>query len=153
MGLRIYIAGPITGMKKGDVMSYWDRANKKFTKMGYQVFSPMTGKGYFRTDNPNDKFKPAGENSHSPISSDHAIAHRDMWMVSTVDVVYVNLFKSEKVSIGCVSEIAWAKAFGKHIVVAMEEGNIHNHAFIKENATIVFPTVEEAENYLSLLVK
>lgn len=153
MSLRIYIAGPITGMSKGDVISYWDNQKKKFTAIGYEVFSPMTGKDYFRTDSPSEKFKPAGENSHSPISSDHAIASRDMWMVGKVDVVYCNLYKSERVSIGCVTEIAWAKSFGKHVVIAMEDKNVHDHAFIRENATIVFSTPEEAESYLELLIK
>jgi nucleoside 2-deoxyribosyltransferase len=153
MKLRIYLAGPITGMSKADVFTYWDDARKTFTDLGYEVFSPMTGKDYFRTDLPSEKFKPAGENSHSPISCDHAIAHRDMWMVNMVDVVYVNLFKAERVSIGCVTEIAWAKAFGKQIIVSMEDKGVHDHAFIRECATIVFPTPDEAVNYLSLLTK
>jgi len=155
--MRIYLAGPISGMSKGEVMDYWDGAKKKFTAMGYTVFNPMTGKDQFRNDNPMEKFRSAGENNtgtkYNPIITDHAITHRDMWMVKIVDIVYANLYKSKQVSIGSVTEIAWAKAFGKNVIVVMEEGNIHNHAFIKENATAVFETPEEAEAYLALLVK
>jgi nucleoside 2-deoxyribosyltransferase len=155
--MRIYLAGPISGVSKGAVMQYWDSAKKRFEEMGYKVFNPMTGKDQFRNDSPSELFRSAGFNNdgpkYNPIITDHAIAHRDMWMVKMVDVVYANLYNAKQVSIGTVSEIAWGKAFGKNVVVVMEPGNIHQHAFIKENATVVFETPDEAEAYLSLLVK
>jgi hypothetical protein len=152
MKLRLYCAGPISGLSKGEVMNYWDNAKKKFTKMGYDVFNPMTGKDEFRNDLPTDTFKPAGYNAN-PITTDHGITHRDLWMVGMVDVVYANLYQAKTVSIGTVSEIAWGKAFGKNVIVVMEEGNPHQHAFIKENATAVFPDPESAEKYLEKLIQ
>lgn len=156
--MKIYLAGPISGLTKGDVFKYWDEAKDRFERMGYSVFSPITGKDNFRTESQKvDVFKAAGFNQGlekpNPIITDHAIAHRDLWMVKSVDIIYANLFQAKTVSIGTVSEIAWGKAFGKNVIVVMEEGNIHQHAFIKENATSVFPTPEDAEAYLSLLIK
>ena len=154
MKLRLYCAGPISGVEKGKVMEYWDSAKKKFSEMGYEVFNPMTGKDEFRNDLPTEVFKPAGYNGKgNPVTTDHGITHSDLWMVGMVDIVYANLYHAKTVSIGTVSEIAWGKAFGKNVIVVMEEGNPHQHAFIHENATVVFPTPEEAEHYLSILIK
>ena len=149
--MKIYIAGPISGKSKADVMQYWDEARRHFADLGYEVFSPMTGKDHFRNDLPSEKFVSTGYKN--PISTDHAITHRDLWMVQNSDVIYVNLYKAERVSIGCVSELALAKAFGKHAVVAMEDGGVHDHAFVRENATIVFSNPDDAEKYLAALIR
>ena len=46
------------------------------------------------------------------------------------DLLFVNFLNAEKPSLGSVMEIAWADALHKPIILAMESGNVHEHAMI-----------------------
>lgn len=74
-------------------------------------------------------------------------------MVQQSDIVYVNLIGAKRVSISCVSEIAYGYTYNKLVVIAMEEDNIHRHAFINQEAAHIFTSSEEAEAYLEKLAK
>ncbi len=41
-------------------------------------------------------------------------------------------------------EIAWADAARNPVVLAMESGNAHDHAMVREAAGFVVPTLDEA---------
>lgn len=144
--MKIYIAGSISGQSGEDVVSYFKNTKSRLIGMGFEVFSPMTGKGFFRNE---IKFKASGYNN--PVSTNHAIIERDHWMVSTVDIVYCNLTMAKNVSIGSMMELAWAHHMGKHTVLAMQADNIHQHAFVIEAADIIFESHEDAIEYLSKL--
>jgi nucleoside 2-deoxyribosyltransferase len=107
----------------------------------------MYGKDQLRTD---VRFK-AADYRH-PASTNHAIIERDRWMVTQADVVYANLMHATCVSIGTVMELAWAHQLGRHTVLAMNTSNIHAHAFVNEAADVIWPTHEEAVDYLYTLV-
>ncbi len=151
--MRIYLAGSITGKGIQEVFEYWDKTKTMFEDMGYQVFTPMMGKGHYRTAKKSERFDKASGYTN-PISTDHAIVARDKWMCTQmVDIVYANLTTSgDKVSIGSCMEIAWASQAGKQVIISMPKGNIHEHAFILESATIVFETHEEAVEYLGQII-
>jgi hypothetical protein len=104
----------------------------------------MLAKSKFRTE----KYKAHGYTN--PVITDNAIVKRDFWMVNQADVLYTNFIDTDRVSIGSCCEIAWAYASSvpKLIVVAMQNKNIHEHAFIKNMATHVFPSHEDAMSYL-----
>lgn len=137
MPRKLYIAHPISGLSYEEVMSYYHKVISNLQDY-YEIFHPMLGKEYLRTE---IKFKAEGYDN--PVSTNHAIVERDHWMVSMVDIVYVDFTDIENVSIGCVMELAWAMHMGKHTVVVMDKENIHRHAFIIECADIIF----EAENH------
>lgn len=143
----VYCAGIISGSTGEKVTTYFETTAEKLRGMGFEVLYPMIGKGWARTEL---EFKAEGY-VHTPVSTNHAIRNRDLWMVRNSDIVYVNLLGAERVSIGCVSEIAWASLLGKHIVVVMEKNNIHQHAFVIENVDIIFNDEDSALSYLQKL--
>lgn len=140
---KIYLARPISGCSGEEVLNWYDENVSKLIKMGFDVASPMTGKGHMRTEL---EFKAEGYGT--AVSSNHAIYQRDKWMVVNSDIVLCYLCSSKRVSIGAMHEIAWAAFNNKHVIVVMEKDNIHRHAFVLESASIVFETMDEALTYL-----
>jgi len=146
--MKIYIAHPISGKGYAEVVNYMEETKRVLTHIGYEVLHPMTGKGFARTEK---IFRAHGNEALSPITSNHAIVTRDFWMVNQADIIYVNLLSATEPSLGCVAEIAWAYATKKLIVVAMQDGNPHNHAFIYDMASIIFDDNDDVLNYLNTL--
>jgi len=144
--VKIYLAHPISFSNFAAVRGYFARAKNDLYL--YDVYYPMIAKGYLREEK---DFKPSGYKQ--AISCDHAIIERDYWMVSISDVVFLNFSEAERVSIGCMMELAWAYQLRKHTVVVMPAGNIHIHSFVKEAADIIFETYEEAIEYLVKLIE
>lgn len=146
--MDIYIARPITGCTFDEVADYYISRRDILRDFGYaQVFHAFTGKNYLRKEK--GPFK-AGGYDH-PLSYNHAITLRDRWFVSQADVFYLNLDGATRVSIGGIMELAWAYDRGKHCVLVMKEDSPHWHAFVLETAHVVFPTEEEALEYLKKL--
>ena len=147
--MKIYLAGPISGKGFDEVVNLYNDKISMFGGWGYDVLCPMTGKSYLRTEL---EFKSHGYGF--PVSTNHAIFERDKWMVSQSDIVFADLFDSgDRVSIGTVSELAWASLLNKHTISVIPESNIHNHAFILEASDIVFPTRGDAYKYFQDLAK
>jgi nucleoside 2-deoxyribosyltransferase len=145
--MKVYCGHQITGLSPREVFDYYDRVRKDLAGLGYHVLSPMTAKEQFdRADEP--EFKSTG---YTGTAGDHAIVERDCWMVQQADIVFMNLLGMTRASIGCTSELAWAYLLRKHVVLVMEKENIHQHAFIKEMADIVFETYERGVDYLRKL--
>lgn len=70
---------------------------------------------------------------------------RDFNDVRCCDLVFVNLLGSTRVSQGTIYEVAWAYAFRKPVVVAIEnEGNPHDHPFLIHSQPHFAFTLEEA---------
>ena len=145
MKLKIYFAGPISGKSGDDVFEYYRSIEKEFAGLA-TILSPMTGKAELRFEK---SYDPKGYSD--PVATDHAIVERDLWMVRQADIVFVNLFLTEWVSIGSVSELAWAHLLGKHTVVALEKDNIHEHAFVVQMADIRYFNPRMARVYLKEL--
>jgi hypothetical protein len=146
--MRLYLARPITGCSFDEVASYYEETRDILQDMGYEVFFAFCGKNYLKNEN---EFKATGY--EQPLSTDHAIVERDRWMTQISDVVFVNFNECNSISIGCVAEIIWAKDRGKHVVVVMDKKNVHWHSFILESASVIYPTYNEAIDYLEKLAK
>jgi nucleoside 2-deoxyribosyltransferase len=145
--LSIYLAGPITGQTGEEVVSRYEEKISILTDFGYVVYQPMLGKMSLRTE---AEFKSGGY--EHPIANDHAIFERDHWMVSISDVILVDLSNSgARTSIGTMMEMAWASHLGKHVVLVMPKENVHDHAFVRQAATIRFGDIEDAYDYLKEL--
>ena len=145
--LKIYCVHPISGLSADDVFDYYDKTKDTMTKLGYDVFVPMFGKGFLRTE---IEFK--AYDYRTPLTTNHAIFNRDKWMVKQSDILYANFMGAKSVSIGSMMELAWGSDSDKQVVIVMEEDNVHMHAFVLEAATIVFHSEEEAIEYLRQLV-
>ncbi len=146
---KIYLAHPMTGLTGEGVCDYYTNIAFQLDRLGYFVMHPLTAKGNLENVG---KIKAHGYKANS-LTRDHAIQKRDSWMVRQADVVLVDLLNTTSVSIGCVSELAYASMGGKHTVVVMEEGNIHEHAFIFQESDVLYETLDEAVEYLGKLIK
>lgn len=144
----VYCAHQISGLTYEEVKNYYTRIKDTLSKLGFHVLHPMTGKNEIRTE-VSTHFKPEGYKTK--LATNHAIFERDQWMVRNCDILYLDL-NMEKVSIGCMMELAWASLLGKYTVVVMPKGNPHEHAFVYEAADVVFETEEEALGYLKKFV-
>ena len=144
--LKIYCVHPISGLSSDEVFDYYEGTQHEMTKIGYDVFVPMFGKGNLRTEL---EFK--AHDYRGPLTTNHAIFNRDKWMVKQADILYANFIGAKRVSIGSMFELAWGSDNGKQVIVVMEKDNIHMHAFVLEAATIVFETEQEAIDYLTHL--
>ena len=154
--LKIYIAGPISGEGKNDVIDYFDNLATELEGMGYQVFQPMTCKGYFRTAQ-NERFESYNYQAFPP-STDRAITRRDSWMVSLCDIFWLNVLRArpDYASIGGVCELSFAWVQHKHTILTIppvEVPSVHRHAFVLEMSDIIYHTEDDAKAYLSQLIK
>jgi nucleoside 2-deoxyribosyltransferase len=146
MSLKIYLAGPIAGQTGDAVNVSIAEKSAVLIDFGFLVYHPMVGKESLILKS--ETFKPSGYEDF-PIATNHAIFARDKWMVAQSDVILADLSNSGgRVSIGTMMEIAWANFLGKQIIVIMPFGNVHDHLFVREAATIIFGNMEEAYDYL-----
>ena len=142
--MKIYLAHPISLCSADEVFAYYDGMVERL-KEKYRVLSPMYGKEYLRAE---QSIRAEGY-ADRPISCNHAIFERDIWMVSQSDVVLCDFTGSSKASIGCSMELAIASWLHKHTVVVLPSDNIHNHAFIREAADVIFENIDEALKYVN----
>jgi len=142
--MKIYCVKPISGCSGDEVFEYYDNIRKILLGIGYDVLTPLYGKGKLRTE---VEFKAHGY-QNDPLTTNHAIFGRDKFFVQQSDILFANFIGADRVSIGSVMEIAMGHIFGKQIVVVMEKDNIHRHAFVLEASTIVFENEDDAIKYL-----
>lgn len=157
MAPKVYLAGPITGLKYGHATEWREQVSKVLRDYGVQPLSPLRGKDYLANlgvlDNAGDMQKSAyALNKAWPLSSPKGINLRDHNDVRTSDAVLVNLLDFDKVSIGTVMEIAWAYAYRVPTVVVMEENNVHRHAMINETAGLIVDDLEMGVKCLLTIV-
>jgi hypothetical protein len=145
--MKIYLGRPITGLSFEEVAGYYQRLKDVLSYYGYEVSHAMTGKRYLRSEK---EFK--AEGYLNPLSTNHAITARDHWMTKQCDIFFLNLLDAKSISIGCMMELAWAFDSNKHVILVMEDNNVHNHAFVLETADVIFKTELEALEYLKKLI-
>lgn len=143
----IYCAHPISGLSYDNVVDYYTNTANNLISMGYKVLYPMCGKSYLRNE---IAFKASGYGN--PLSTNRAIIGRDHFMVKKADIVYINFVGCSNVSIGSCMELAWAFDSDKHVIIVMEENNIHRHAFVLEAADAIFTSEKEAFDYLDKFI-
>ena len=145
--MKIYLARPISGLDYDDIVQYYELA--KIDLCQYEILCPMVCKGYLK----NQKNLATSGITLAPPSGDHAIFERDRWMIGLADVLFADLVGANRVSIGCVMEMAWGSMLGKHVVTAMEKGNPHWHSFVLEATDVLYESHVEAVKYLQKLVR
>ena len=140
MSKKVYLAGPIRGLTYEGCNSWREYAIKELAEHNIIGISPMRCKEYLNTG---ELLLECDEN---PLSSSKGIVIRDRWDVTkNCDILLANLLGAEKVSIGTMFEYGWADAMRKPIITIMEsQGNVHDHAFIKETTGFRVKTLEEA---------
>ena len=146
--MKIYIARPINGCSPGAIVDYYAKMADFFGSLGLDVLQPMIGKGALRDEK---EFSSSGYKI--PCCTDHSILQRDTWMLAQADLVFVDLIRAVKPSIGCCMELAIGHYMRKHTIVIMVENGIHDHAFVRESADIIFPSTQQGMEYVEKLVE
>lgn len=136
---KIYLAGPITGLSYGDTTDWRKSATAYLREFNLSAVCPMRGKSYLQHEK---HIADSYDSADKMLSSKHAISIRDKWDVQTCDAVLMNLLGATKVSIGTMVELGWATAWNKPVIIVMEPGNIHTHAFTEELSYIVVDNID-----------
>lgn len=140
----VYLAGPITGLDFKGCTDWRVQAKAELANAQINAVSPLRGKDFLKAFG---KLSGTceGYGDVSPLSSPRGIMTRDRFDAMRCDVLLVNLLGAERVSVGTVMEIAWADAKRTPIVCAIEpEGNVHEHAMIREALGFRVQTLDEA---------
>lgn len=145
--MRVYLAGPITGLSYGEAVDWREEWAAWLTKLGHTPVTPMRGKAYLSRMR---KLRPEGYEEFI-TSSAKGIYSRDCFDVAQCDVLLARFLGAEEVSIGTVMEIQRAHDYGKYILAIMEKDNPHRHAFVEQACSLVTETDEEALDILAVL--
>ena len=139
MSKKVYLAGPIKGLTYGECTSWREYAIKELAKYDIIGISPMRFKEYKNTGTI------LKEPDNKPLSCDRGIITRDRWDVTkNCDIMLANLLGAKIVSIGTIFEYAWADMARKPIITIIEkEGNLHEHAMVREATGYRVETLEE----------
>lgn len=147
MKFKVYLAGPISGHSYDGVTTWREEAKIVLSTFGINSYSPMRGKAYLSKEE-----EIADSYSDNTMSSITGINVRDFNDTKTADAILVNFLGcGNKVSIGTVMEIAWARAFQIPIVIVMEKDNIHQHGMLTFG-NIVVPTIKEGVSAIRQLL-
>lgn len=145
---KVYLAGPISGHSYKNVTDWREYAKNYFADMNILGYSPLRGKSYLT----NEEMIKDHYSNHT-MSSIKGINVRDYNDVKTSDALLVNLLDSgDKISIGTVMEIAWARVFQIPVVIVMQEINPHNHGMLTFG-NLVVDTIEEGLELISMILK
>jgi hypothetical protein len=134
----LFLAGPLTGISYGDALD-WRKYVESKLPSDVIAFSALRGKEYVA--------KEAVLKDSYPehlLSTPQGTITRDRYDVSRCDALFVNFLKADQVSIGTIMEMAWADAWRIPIILAMEKGNIHDHAFVRQAAGFIAGDLDEA---------
>ena len=140
----IYVASAMTGFTYQETKQRFLPIVNKLRSYGFTVLHPLL----WEKEQKNNTKISAFCKKETKENNNHAITTRDRWMVMQSDIVFMDLSGTTQVSIGCMGELAWGRAYNKHTIVIMEAGNCHEHAFVFDNANVVFRHIEDALEYL-----
>lgn len=137
----MYLAGPINGLSLKEANDWRDDLGTAIYQWtGAYPLSPLRDKEGL------EELSEIGPQGYETtlLSNQRALVTRDRYDVQRCDLMVVNLLGAKQVSIGTMVELGWADARRIPIIVIMEEGNIHDHAFIREIANWIVPAVADA---------
>jgi nucleoside 2-deoxyribosyltransferase len=136
----VYLAGPIAGLDYDGATGWRDAAAKELADADIKALSPLRGQENLRSVG---LIGTGGRDDH-PLSTESAIFARDHNDVRNCDVVLMYLRGADRVSIGSMFEAAWAVELRKPLVLVIETGNPHDHAFLRQAAAFVVDNLPDA---------
>lgn len=137
---KVYLAGPITGLSYGKAIDWRNDARKKLELWSdgrVKGYSPLRHKEYL------NKETEIADSYNVPLSNQRGITARDRMDCMTSDALLFNCLGANKPTFGTVMEMGWGDAFRKPMVLVMEEqGNMHDHAMIREVCQFRVPDLD-----------
>jgi hypothetical protein len=144
---NVYLAGPITGLSFGGCTDWRDFAIKELAQANITGLSPLRAKDYLNNEDVIADCYDEGKDTHplsAILSSSRGITTRDRWDTARCDLILVNFLGAERISIGTIMELAWADACRTPSIVVMKpEGDIHEHAMLREVTGFRAETLEQ----------
>ena len=138
----IYLSGPISGLMYSEAALGWrQEVGASLEAAGAVVLDPTR----LETENYNSKepISPLA-NQQSVMLNWKAITTKDRFYVQETDIVLMNLLGASRVSIGSMLELGWADLLRKPVILVMEkEGNLHDHAMVREMVGFHTPTLDQ----------
>lgn len=141
--MKVYLAGPIAGLSWEAATAWRIRAKKQLNANGIEAYSPLRGRE-FEALKGTRRIQSAHNAPHGILRTSRGVTTSDRFTLAWCDLVVLNLLYTSKVSIGSMVEIGWADANRIPLVVAMVEGNIHDHPFVRECAGYIVEDVDDA---------
>lgn len=167
----VYLAGPITGQTFNQATDWRSKFQWDADRLGWQALSPMRGKDKFRMPGP----------LPSTFDEGKAAVLRDLHDIRRSEAVLINLEGAARVSIGTMAEMGYAHALNKFIIVVLDppvkrvkavipdgwckskpearfldwkdvtETNPHDHVFVREMASQIVDSLDDALDVLGAL--
>lgn len=138
--MRVYLAGPISGLTYDGGQSWRTDAQHQLQALGIDAYSPLRAQSFLRSVG----VLAATTISADPLGTAKAMTLRDRWDVQHADMVLMNLHGAVKPSLGSMIELGWANAWGVPVVAVMEPGNPHEHVMVSELVTFAVESLEQA---------
>ena len=146
----IYLGGPITGLSTAEAFGWREDATEILTALGYDVRSPMRGKGSLQEEY-GDEPLTISTNTEHILKMPYFV--RDMYDIDQSGIVIFNFQFMDKPSVGSLVELGHAHGQGKLIIVVLPvvgeapEYMAHGgeyHQFIEKAASVVVNSLEDA---------
>jgi nucleoside 2-deoxyribosyltransferase len=143
MEFLMYLAGPIKGLNYGESQTWRTQVRDEVNEVApwINTISPLRGDHPGKTD---PSLVVGGSVEDHILTTGRIITNRDYNDVLRSDLIFVNFLGSDEVSIGTTTEVAWAKANNKPIVMLIEKDNIHDHPFLTSTAAHLTTDISEA---------
>src|SRR3989338_7080372 len=139
MEFLVYPAGPIRNCSYATATDWRALVAQRLAPFDIRVISPLRCKPFLEGIE-----RLSGQGSDHPLATSKGIMVRDFYDVERCDLLLVNLIGATEVSIGTVLEIGAGHILRKPIVLAMEEGNVHEHRVLRAVSGFIVPSLEEA---------
>jgi nucleoside 2-deoxyribosyltransferase len=148
----VYLAGPIADTAPGEAFDWRAYARAVLGDREVEVLSPMRRKDALRGRSIPNSFRVY--EFCGAFFTPKGIMTRDHTDVVRADALLVNLLGAHKPSLGTVMELAWAFAYRKPVVVAIEaQGNVHdNHPMLHEAMGFRVETLDEAIDAVAVVL-
>ena len=144
--MRCYLSSPLSGLSPTSSGTWKVGATERLLAAGWEVCDPLRGTEKLHAKG--RKLIPRKYKGDEPSLSSKAFVSRDLQDVRRADVVLCYLLEADKVSIGCMFELAWSMLFPDVLtVIVINPRNIHQHPFVEE-AGVIFPDLDGALDYI-----
>lgn len=151
----VYAGGGITGISYEGATNWREWLVDQLAPYGIVVLSPMRWMKHLEgTSELKSTYSPE-ECLELPTLTDKAIVGSDARDVARADLVFMNLLNAQEKSLGSIDEIGMAymaKMLGqpKAILTLMEDGNVHDHPFIRAQSDYVVRTLEQGVDIVKM---
>lgn len=167
MDKSVYMAGPISGCTYDESNGWREEIAAQLRRSSIKCLSPLRAKVYIRemVSGANggafelDQATPAIDvndmdaSAMRVMSNSRGITTRDRMDCTNCSVLLVNFLGATRPSLGTAMEIAWADTHRIPIVMIIEdEGNIHDHAMIRECIGFRVNNLEDAVNVIEAIL-